>query len=71
MAAATVQPHMIAQWAAPRRIPRRKMKRLAPTSTTALRASTARFCAKKRGAKNACHPRRQYIFVGGRWSHMA
>jgi hypothetical protein len=71
MADATMQPHMMPQCAAPRNMPRRKMKRLAPTSTTALRASTATFCARKRGAKKACHPRRQYILVGGRCSHIA
>ena len=70
IAAANRQPHMISQCATPRSRPRRKMKRFAATSTSARRVSVATFGTSRRRVKNVCQPRRQYIRVGGRFSHI-
>jgi hypothetical protein len=70
MAAAMMQPHMISQWAAPRPMPRRKMKRVATNSTKNRLNRMPRLVSRNFGRANACHPRRQYMRVGGRWSHI-
>jgi hypothetical protein len=71
IAAARMQPHMISQCAAPRSAERAKMKRFAATSVVARRARRHTFDSRKPRARNICHPRRQYIRVGGRSIHIA
>jgi hypothetical protein len=71
MAAARMQPHMISQCVAPRRTLRLKMKRLAANSMRKRRPISSACAPIRPGLRAIRQPRRQYIRVGGRRSHIA
>ena len=68
MAAARMHPHMMSRWANPRGRLRRRMNSFSRNRRTNRAAKCLTLAHRWPGFRNACHPRRQYMRVGGRCS---